>query len=74
MILNHTQKMEVFELVWEMDTKVKQLRSKLETIEITTYEDILLKEVENKIKEVQSYLYNSLLEKPKGYVFTTLLN
>ena len=74
MTLNHNQKMEVFELVWEMNTKIKQLRSKLETIEITTYEDTLLKEVENKIKEVQSYLHNSLPEKPEGYVFTTLLN
>ena len=74
MLLNHNQKMEVFELVWEMDTKVKQLRFKLETIKITTYEDNLLKEVENKIKEVQLYLHNSLSEKPKGYVFTTLLN
>ena len=74
MLLNHNQKIEVFELVWIMDTKVKQLRFKLETIRITTYEDNLLKEVENKIKEVQLYLHNSLPEKPKGYVFTTLLN
>ncbi len=74
MKLDHNQKMEVFELVWEMDTKVKRLRSKLETIKITIYEDTLLKEVENKIKEVQSYLHNLLPEKPEGYIFTTLLN
>lgn len=62
------KKMEMIEVVWDLDTKVKQLRSQIE-IRGTTEEKDILREIEKQIKEVQLCLQESLPEKPVEYIW-----
>lgn len=61
-------KTEMVEIVWNLDSKVKQLKLQME-VRGTTAEKDILQEIEEKIKEVQACLLRSLPKKPVGYIW-----
>ena len=66
-------KMEMIEIVWNLDNKVKQLRLQIEVRGITAEKDIL-QEIEQEIKEVQLCLQEFLPEKFSNRIFRWVLS
>ncbi len=64
------KKVELFEKLWTLEFKYKQLRLKLECRGISPVEESVLIEIETIIESVQ---FNLLPDKPKNYIFKTSL-
>jgi len=73
MILDHNKKIGMIERVWNLDTKVKQIRLQIEVRGITAEKDILQK-IEQEIKDLQLCLQESLPKKPVGYIWEHISN